>query len=74
MKYYSVAVAGRGTEDPNGIDIVDYEGKGSDCPLEHCIYDNCDHHIVMWRGDEYSRRNTWIAADSDTTRSLEDAR
>jgi hypothetical protein len=72
MSYYSIAVKGAGTDDPEDISVLDYEG--TECPLDHCTDNRCNHHILIWQGNEYSRRNAWIAIDNDSMRELQSYR
>lgn len=72
MKYYSFAGAARGKTDPDETHI--YNVAGSDCDVDGCVEERCDHTVIMWSGNEYSKDNTWIAADNDNTIDLEDVR
>lgn len=69
MSYYSIAVEGVGTNDPENINVMDYQG--TECPLDHCTDNRCNHHILMWSGNGYSKRNAWIAIDNDSMASLQ---
>lgn len=72
MKYYSFAGAARGKTDPEETHI--YNVGGSDCDIEGCVDANCDHTVIMWSGNEYSKNSSWIAAPDDFTINLENAR
>jgi hypothetical protein len=72
MKYYSYAGEAKGTTDPEDIDVVHVSGDG--CDVKGCVKDNCEHTVIMWSGNEYSRNNSWIAADDDHVIDLGNAR
>lgn len=70
MRYYSYAGESRGSGDPKDIETIteDTNGEWEDGEYE----DEGSHLLIRWSGGEYSRSNTWIAADKDAFESLED--
>jgi hypothetical protein len=70
--YYSYAGDARGRSDPDDIYAVNVNDDGQ-CEIERCDC-TCDHFVIMWSGQEYSKNHTWISACEDDFVSLEDAR
>lgn len=66
----SYAGASRGTEDPEDVISVDVN-EDTECPEDRCGKTGT-HLVIIWTGNEYSRRNTWISASTDSTTMLED--
>lgn len=71
-QYYSFAGSTKGKSDPQETFCVDVEGE--DCGVDGCLKDNCQHTVIMWSGNEYSKKDTWIAGTEKSVINLEDAR
>lgn len=71
MKYYSFAGPSRGTTDPASTFCIDVDES---CDVDDCAENECDHLVIMWSGAEYSKDNTWIAAEEGSVIDLQKAR
>jgi hypothetical protein len=71
MHNFSYAGAGAGGEDPDDVTVVLV--NEDNCPKDRCGEDGV-HLVIMWQGDEYSNRNTWISAEEGTYTDLDDMR
>lgn len=71
MRNYSYAPAGSGVTDPNGVWEVNVDEDA--CPEGKCPEDGV-HLVMIWTGEEYSRRNAWISASDDSFTELEEMR
>ena len=70
MRYYSYAGTSRGSGDPENIEQITADEDGS---WDNGEYEKTGSHLLIrWSGGEYSRSNTWIAADRDAFEPLED--
>lgn len=72
MDYYSFAGPSKGKTDPTDVDKVTVSDE--QCDVDGCTKDHCEHVVFMWSGGEYSKNASWIAAESEYTITLEDAR
>lgn len=70
--FYSFAASGSGTSDPDAINYFTVED--GNCPLDHCAESKCEHNVLMWTGEEYSRNHTWMTCDKKHTIDLEEHR
>jgi hypothetical protein len=68
--YYSFAGSRKGHDDPEQINVFHVDANGKGCDLRGCIKSDCDHVVIEWGGKEYSKSNTWIAAEEDDYLSL----
>lgn len=72
MHYYSFAGEARGKSDPVDVYCIDVEG--GDCDVPGCVQSGCEHTVIMWSGNEYSKDHTWIACDQKYTVNLQETR
>lgn len=72
MRYYSFAGEARGIANPEDVFCTHVSGDG--CDVAGCVKDNCDHTVIMWSGNGYSKKHTWIAAEDDYVIDLDKSR
>lgn len=58
MEYHSFAGSSRGLTNPEEVFAFRTNGE---CPADE--HDDCDHFVLMWSGNEYSKDHTWITVD-----------
>lgn len=61
MRYYSYSGAGRGVDDPEQVHIVNVD-------------EDMGYMVLVWVGEEYSRRNAWFMAENEDLVNLEENR
>lgn len=74
MGYYSFVGESRSDEDPSEINVFTVRGNGEGCSLRGCVHADCEHVVIEWDGEPYSKQNTWIAAEDDDYISLDEVR
>lgn len=70
MKNYSIATANSVARVPDSIYAVSVDESCEDCDSRI----NKDHFVLMWSGNGYTKRNSWISAPQSEVHSLEEMR
>lgn len=74
MKFYSFAAGGVSLPDPEEVRVIDVDPRTDESDRETSADLSDPYTLILWSGNGYTARNSWIACDNNYLVDLDSAR